>query len=99
MNRNCNLLHSYSPWQFPLHLASEAEALNDIHRPAGIKVGISVGEDEAIHKYPDLINLITICNEGWAFRALVDGSGELSGIVGSIHRQRYTDAIWIFDPY
>ena len=57
-----------------------------------------ISEADAVGRYPELQELVTIRVAGWVFRLIDDGSGgEVVGIAGSYSRQRYTDAIFIFD--
>ncbi|RLK59924.1 hypothetical protein [Actinokineospora cianjurensis] len=52
----------------------------------------------AIARYPDLAELVTARQEGWLFRPLVNEAGAVTGLVGTRHVERYTDALWIYGP-
>jgi hypothetical protein len=56
-----------------------------------------ISTDEAVRRYPELRDLVTVRRAGWLFRPIHNQNGELEGIVGSYSRQQYTDAIFIFD--
>jgi hypothetical protein len=56
-----------------------------------------VSIDEALRRFPELRELVTVREAGWHFRPIADEHAELEGIVGSFSRERYTDALWIYD--
>ena len=56
-----------------------------------------ITEADALRRYPELHQLLTIRRAGWIFRLIDDANGELVGLSGSYSRQRYTDALFIFD--
>ncbi|MBC6447356.1 hypothetical protein [Actinokineospora xionganensis] len=58
-----------------------------------------ITEGDALRRFPELHELVTIRSSGWVFRGLYDESGELVGIVGSYSRRQYTDALFIFDRH
>lgn len=51
---------------------------------------------EAIRLYPELQALIDVRKAGWIFRAMQE-NGAPVGVAGSLSRQQYTDAIFVFD--
>ena len=54
--------------------------------------------DDAIRLYPELHDLVALRQGGWVFRLIHNKiTGGLEGISGSLSRQQYTDAIFIFD--
>ncbi|MEV6608834.1 hypothetical protein [Kutzneria sp. NPDC051319] len=56
-----------------------------------------VSVEEALRRFPELSELVTVREAGWYFRPIADEHADLQGIVGSFSRQRYTDALWIYD--
>ena len=58
----------------------------------------SITELQALHLYPELRALLAVRRAGWVFRELHEGD-EIVGIVGSLSRRQYTDAIFIFDRH
>jgi hypothetical protein len=54
-----------------------------------------ITEDQALHRYPELGALVTLRQAAWQFRLI--GDTDLEGIVATCNRQRYTDALWIYD--
>ncbi len=56
----------------------------------------SIRDAEAVRLYPELQALIDVRQAGWVFRAMQD-NGAPVGIAGSLSRQQYTDALFIFD--
>ncbi|MFI9380583.1 hypothetical protein [Kutzneria sp. NPDC052558] len=57
----------------------------------------AVSIEEALRRFPELQELITVREAGWHFRPIANQHAELEGIVGSHSRQQYTDALWIYD--
>lgn len=58
----------------------------------------TITEREALRLFPELRELVTIRRIGWVFRPVGNREAQdLQGIVGSYTRQRYTDALWIYD--
>ena len=55
-----------------------------------------VSTADALRLYPELQSLVAVKDAGWSFRTMMDGD-EPVGIAGSISRQQYTDALFIFD--
>jgi hypothetical protein len=56
-----------------------------------------INNEEAVRRYPELQELVTVQAAGWVFRPIQEDGGELEGIAGSFSRQQYTDAVFIFD--
>jgi hypothetical protein len=56
-----------------------------------------VGIEEALRRFPELQELVTVREAGWYFRSIANEHAELEGIVGSYSRAQYTDALWIYD--
>ena len=56
-----------------------------------------ISEAEAIARYPELDALVTLRQAGWCFRLILDEDDQPGCLVGSYSRQRYTDAIFIYD--
>lgn len=56
----------------------------------------SISDAEAVRLYPELQALIDARTAGWIFRAMHE-NGTPVGIAGSLSRQQYTDAIFVFD--
>ncbi|WNV85038.1 hypothetical protein [Umezawaea sp. Da 62-37] len=59
-------------------------------------MNLPIVEQEAVRQYPELHTLVVARRSGWIFRTLVE-SGQTVGIAGSLSRQQYTDAIFVFD--
>jgi len=57
----------------------------------------TITEADALRRFPELCELVTVREAGWIFRPIQDYDGELGGIAGSYSRQRYTDGLFIFD--
>jgi|GEM_PF-6896215 len=57
----------------------------------------SVSIEEALRRFPELQELVTVREAGWYFRPIANEHAELEGIVGSYNRAQYTDALWIYD--
>lgn len=57
----------------------------------------SVSIEEALQRFPELQELVTVREAGWCFRPILNGDHDLEGIVGSFSREQYTDALWIYD--
>jgi hypothetical protein len=55
-----------------------------------------IAEEEALRRYPELELLVSIRQAGWRFRRLHQ-EDQLIGIAGSLSRERYTDAVFVFD--
>ena len=59
---------------------------------------MNVTEEEALRQFPELQALITARQAGWNFWPIGNKERtELLGIVGSYSREKYTDALWIYD--
>lgn len=56
-----------------------------------------INNEDALRRYPELQQLVTVREAGWVFRPIQDEDGPLEGIAGSFSRDQYTDAIFIFD--
>ncbi|PKW14557.1 hypothetical protein [Saccharopolyspora spinosa] len=56
-----------------------------------------INNEDALRRYPELQQLVTVREVGWVFRPIQDQDGPLEGIAGSFSRNQYTDAIFIFD--
>lgn len=56
-----------------------------------------ITEADALRRFPELHDLLAIREAGWTFRTAFYEDGELSCVIGSLSRQQYTDAIFIFD--
>ncbi|MGH3620663.1 MAG: hypothetical protein ACRDQ5_02585 [Sciscionella sp.] len=56
-----------------------------------------INNEDALRRYPELQELVTVREAGWVFRPIQDVGGELEGIAGSYSREQYTDALFIFD--
>jgi hypothetical protein len=56
-----------------------------------------ITEADALRRFPELHELVTVREAGWVFRPIQDNGGELEGIAGSYSREQYTDALFIFD--
>ncbi|MEC3981609.1 hypothetical protein [Amycolatopsis sp. H20-H5] len=56
-----------------------------------------INNADALRRYPELRQLVTVREAGWVFRPIQDDDGELEGIAGSYSRDQYTDALFIFD--
>jgi hypothetical protein len=56
-----------------------------------------INNEDAVRRYPELQELVTVREAGWVFRPIQDDGGELEGIAGSYSRDQYTDAIFVFD--
>ena len=57
----------------------------------------TITEADAIRRYPELDALITLRQAGWCFRLILDEDNQPGCLVGSYSRERYTDAIFIYD--
>ena len=58
---------------------------------------VPVGIEEALRRFPELAELVTVREAGWFFRGIVNEHAELEGIVGSYNRAQYIDALWTYD--
>jgi hypothetical protein len=56
-----------------------------------------ITEADALRRFPELQEFVTVREAGWYFRPIQDSGGELEGIAGSYSRDQYTDALFIFD--
>lgn len=56
-----------------------------------------ITEEQALRRFPELRELVTIRQAGWKFRLIGDRDKGLDGIVASHSQRRYTDALWIYD--
>ena len=56
-----------------------------------------ITEDDAVRRYPQLKELVTIRKAGWTFRHIEDEARRLVGIAASMSRKQYTDGLFIFD--
>jgi hypothetical protein len=59
-------------------------------------MNLPITEQEAVRQYPELQTLVVARQSGWIFRTLME-NGQTVGIAGSLSRQQYTDAIFVFD--
>jgi hypothetical protein len=57
----------------------------------------TITEADALRRFPELCELVTVREAGWIFRPIQEDGGELGGIAGSHSRQQYTDGLFIFD--
>lgn len=60
-------------------------------------MNVVITEADAIARYPELDALITLRQAGWCFRLILDDDQQPGCLVGSYSRERYTDAIFIYD--
>jgi hypothetical protein len=58
---------------------------------------MEITEEQALRRFPELRELITVREAGWKFRLIGDRDKGLDGIVASYSQKRYTDALWIYD--
>jgi hypothetical protein len=58
---------------------------------------MDITEEQALRRFPELRELVTVRQAGWKFRLIGDRDKGLDGIVGSYSRKQYTDALWIYD--
>ncbi|MGQ0841017.1 hypothetical protein [Actinokineospora sp.] len=56
-----------------------------------------ITEAAALRRFPELAELVEIRRAGWDFHRLHDENGDLLGIAASHSKQRYTDAVFLFD--
>lgn len=56
-----------------------------------------VSEAEALRRFPELAELVSIREAGWNFHLLRDEDGGLLGLAASQSQQQYTDAVFVFD--
>jgi hypothetical protein len=56
-----------------------------------------ITEEQALRRLPELRELVTLRQANWTFRLIGDRDTGLQGVVASYNRQRYTDALWIYD--
>lgn len=57
-----------------------------------------ITEAQALQRFPELHQLVVARQAGWIFRPIPnDDMTELVGIVGSYSREKYTDALWVYD--
>jgi hypothetical protein len=58
---------------------------------------MDITEEQALRRFPELRELVTVRQAGWKFRLIGDRDKGLDGIVASYSQKRYTDALWIYD--
>jgi hypothetical protein len=58
---------------------------------------MQITEGEALRRFPELHALVTLRRAQWIFRLVGHPDTGLEGVVASYSRQRYTDALWIYD--
>jgi hypothetical protein len=56
-----------------------------------------ITEEQALRRFPELRELVTLRQADWKFRLLGDRDKGVEGIVASYSQKRYTDALWIYD--
>src|SRR3979490_1174895 len=60
-------------------------------------MNVPITEADALRRFPELQELVTVREAGWYFRPIQANGGELEGILGSYSREQYTDALFLFD--
>lgn len=58
---------------------------------------MEITEEQALLRFPELRELVTVRQAGWTFRLIGDRDKGLDGIVASYSQKQYTDALWIYD--
>jgi hypothetical protein len=58
---------------------------------------MDITEEQALRRFPELRELVTVRQAGWKFRLIGDRGKGLDGIVASYSQKQYTDALWIYD--
>jgi hypothetical protein len=58
---------------------------------------MEITEEQALRRFPELRELVTVRQAGWNFRLIGDPDKGLEGIVASYSQKQYTDALWIYD--
>jgi hypothetical protein len=56
-----------------------------------------ITEEQALRRFPELRELVTLRQGGWKFRLIGDREKGVEGIVASHSQKQYTDALWIYD--
>jgi hypothetical protein len=56
-----------------------------------------ITEEQALRRFPHLHAVVTLHQAKWTFRLIGHPDTGLEGVVASYSRQRYTDALWIYD--
>ena len=56
-----------------------------------------INNEDALRRYPELQQPVTVREAGWGFRPFQDDGGELEGVAGNYSGDQYTDALFIFD--
>lgn len=58
---------------------------------------MEITEEQALRRFPELRALVTLRQAGWRFRLIGSPDTGPDGIVATLDRRRYTDALWIYD--
>jgi hypothetical protein len=58
---------------------------------------MNITEEQALRRFPELRELVTVRQAGWTFRLIGDREKGIEGIVASYSQKQYTDALWIYD--
>lgn len=59
----------------------------------------AITQEEALLRFPELRDLVTMTQTGWVFRVSLDGNGELECVMASRSVRQYTDALFIYDRH
>jgi hypothetical protein len=58
---------------------------------------MEITEEQALRRFPELRELVTVRQAGWKFRLIGDRDKGVEGIVASYSQKQFTDALWIWD--
>src|SRR5689334_463072 len=57
---------------------------------------MDITEEQALRRFPELRELVTLREAGWTFRLIGNRDKGVDGIVASYRQKQYTDALWVF---
>jgi hypothetical protein len=60
---------------------------------------MEITEEQALRRFPELRELVTVREAGWKFRLIGDREKGVEGIVASRTQRQWTDALWIYDAH
>lgn len=56
---------------------------------------MDITEEQALRRFPELRELVTLRQAGWKFRLIGDRDKGVNGIVASRTQRQWTDALWM----
>jgi hypothetical protein len=60
---------------------------------------MDITEEQALRRFPELRELVTLRQAGWTFRLIGDRERGVEGVVASYSQRQWTDALWVFDQH